>query len=382
MHWAVLIFCAVFVAGTSACGGDSGEPPAAAQRDFGTCAPLVDEVFSAYQDRIDAFADRELGDLLLEDFSSQRDELTQRQRELDKRAKELRCNPKDLLLIVADRGDELEAETPAAAAVAKAQFLSAVANALFYAPDQTAGYVEQTFTPQPVDSESDVSIADAEAIDFGELQTCAELVDAQLTLLQVALNDIDRTPFGEYMRGETSSSLSGEAAGQLQRALDGSDCSAREFSFEFLQRAETLEAVGAFANLAKAASIEEQWNRVSDDSEFSISVSVTATKQVVAPGERVQLNVTIENDGSQPVHRATLRETDQFGSSDATAVGLPPLAAGELMPGEKNRFTVTFHVPDDAKESITVEYDSAKGEGEGGSAFSSSGTGINLLVED
>lgn len=381
MHWAVLFFCAVFVAGTSACGGDSGEPPASAQRDFGTCAPLVDEAFSAYQDRIDAFADRELGELLPEDFSSQRDELTQRQRELDKRAKELRCNPKDLLLIVADRGDELEAETPAAA-VAKAQFLSAVANALFYAPDQTAGYGEQTFTPQPADSESVVSIADAEAIDFGELQTCAELVDAQLTLLQVALNDIDRTPFGEYMNGETSSSLSGEAAGQLQRALDASNCSGREFGFEFLQRAETLEAVGAFANLAKAAYIEEQWNRVSDDSEFSISVSVTATKQVVAPGERVQLNVTIENDGSQPLHRATLRETDQFGSSDATTVGLPPLATGELMPGEKNRFTVTFHVPDDAKESITVEYDSAKGVGEGGSAFSSSGTGINLLVGD
>ena len=73
MHWAVLFFCAVFVAGTSACGGDSGEPPASAQRDFGTCAPLVDEVFSAYQDRIDAFADRELGELLPEDFSSQRD---------------------------------------------------------------------------------------------------------------------------------------------------------------------------------------------------------------------------------------------------------------------------------------------------------------------
>lgn len=382
--WIALKLCAVvlvLVTGAVGCGTDEDESASPEKEALGNCAPLIDEIMSAYQARIDEFEDREVDELTRDDFSSEaNEELTEEQRSLNRRAKDLQCNPKDVLLIVADRGDELIASTPAAA-VAKAQLLSGASNALFYGPDNSAEFGEATFTPQPVEPENDIGTEDAEAIEFETLTTCPDLVEAQLILQQVTLNEMDQTPFREALTGGGSYSLDkGGFRARFQQALDRSKCSRRDFAYDYLTRAESLEARGALANLSKASFIEDQWDAFSEDSEISIAVSVTTAKSSVEPGETVELLVTIENDGSASLNEVVLRETDESGSTDATTVGLPPLTTGALAPGHKERFTVSFEVPHDASGQIQVEYDTAKGTGDGGSGFTSSGTGVILMV--
>lgn len=334
----------------AACGG-SGSPndQTTGVEASDSCDQLANQYIAANQEIVDAQAGASIRDFAREGFLAAPQSTWAKLSDFQGRALEDNCDQRALLTALLIDGHEIE-ERGAGGALAKGLLFAQASNALFWGPgsDDLSAFASPALAGTPSDSGA---LEDLESLDIESLRNCAAAFDAQLLYRQAELDWIASLKPSEMVGGATPAPplLLQESRKPIETAVAKRSCE-KLAPTAFLERADSLKAIGFFPNASWAEWVKGAWLDIQDD---LVNIEIEARLVPVDPvaaGETATVPVEVTNTGSVPLFGVHVVNLTTEGETK------PVLLSQEvLQPGDSETVDLPIAVPDDASKSHSFQ---------------------------
>jgi len=306
------------------------------------CDGLVDEYLDELQQQLSSYESVELADLAREipDEAEVAAAETTLQG-ISSRARDEGCGSGMFFAVLASRGNELQAETPATIAV-KANWLSYT---IFFALDADDGNEAGDYLEAQLDP--DAPVAEAPFLDAASPQACDEIADRAIGLASWVVPN-SSAAWGRYLRAldeDPASAVDGseEIEDYFDRAIEllGTEAEALGCGDLFVEtilltRGNEITATGGFEIISSSSLIAAAWDTLSDRlAEPHLDVLVDRDHEIEAAEGSIGLKITATNVAGVPLTDVTI-EID----------GVTVLEADELLPDESTATAVAIPTDD------------------------------------